>query len=144
LRCEFLQFRFGGQRAEPEQVSRLFKGRVDGEFVDVDAAIGENSGLAVDPANTRVGGDNAFESLSSYCSRHMFSMLPVLECCRVQRRNETVNQDDPQHPEDAFQKLQSEMESKILYSAAIPSLSLRRSSGWDTRLRLGLLGKRNS
>src|SRR5580658_7901882 len=61
----------------PQQVGGLFIGGAFRKLMDIDAAIGENSGLAVNPANTRVGSDNAFESLSSYSSRHSFQMLPI-------------------------------------------------------------------
>jgi hypothetical protein len=45
--------------------------------MDIDAAIGENAGIAIDPANARVGGNNAFQSLSSYSGRHSVWVLPV-------------------------------------------------------------------
>ena len=40
-----------GKLAEPQQVAGFFEVRVVGEFVDVDAAIGENAPIAVDVAN---------------------------------------------------------------------------------------------
>ncbi len=45
------QFRGVGQFAEPEEVGALFEGGALGELVDVDAAIGEDAGVAVDPAD---------------------------------------------------------------------------------------------
>jgi len=45
---------------KPEQVAGLFKSGMLGEFVNVDAAIGENAAFAIDIADARVGGDNAF------------------------------------------------------------------------------------
>ena len=41
----------GGELAEPEEVGGLFEGGALGELVDVDAAIGEDAGVAVDPAD---------------------------------------------------------------------------------------------
>jgi hypothetical protein len=38
--------------------------------VDIDSAIGEHARLPVNPANTGVCGDNSFQALSSYGSRH--------------------------------------------------------------------------
>jgi hypothetical protein len=42
-----------------------------GELVDVDAAVGENAGVAVDPADGGGGGDDAFRPLTDcelFCS----------------------------------------------------------------------------
>jgi hypothetical protein len=41
-----------------------------GQLVDIDPAIGEYPRLPVYPANTGVCGDNSFQALSSYGSRH--------------------------------------------------------------------------
>ena len=57
------EFGLGGEGAEPEQVGGLLKGGVGRELVDVDAAVGEHAGFAVDPADAGVCRDNSFESL---------------------------------------------------------------------------------
>jgi hypothetical protein len=45
--------------AEPEEVGCFFEGRALGKLVDVDTAVGENAGVAVDKADGRAGGDDA-------------------------------------------------------------------------------------
>ena len=52
-----------GKLPEPEQVAGLFEIGVVGEFVDVDAAIRENSPFAIDVADLGVGSNNSFQSL---------------------------------------------------------------------------------
>jgi len=48
--------------SEPEEVGGLFEGGTLREFVDVDAAIGEDAGVTVDPADRGAGGDDAFQA----------------------------------------------------------------------------------
>ena len=52
-----------GEAAVPEEVGGFFEAALRGEFVDVDAAIGEDAGVAVDVADGGGGGDNAFKAL---------------------------------------------------------------------------------
>ena len=63
LRVKSASSRGVGQLAEPEEVGCLFKSGALGELVNVDAAVGEDPRVAVDPADRRVGGDDAFQSL---------------------------------------------------------------------------------
>ncbi len=49
--------------AKPEQVAGLFEVGMVGEFVDVDAAIGENAAFSVDVANLGIGSNDSLESL---------------------------------------------------------------------------------
>ena len=51
-----------GEFAEPEEIGGLLEGGALGEFVDVDAAVGEDAGVAVDPADRGAGGDDAFQA----------------------------------------------------------------------------------
>ena len=51
-----------GEFAEPEEVGGLLECGTFREFVDVDAAIGEDAGVAVDPADRRGCGDDAFQA----------------------------------------------------------------------------------
>jgi len=38
--------------------------------MNVDATVGKNARIAIDPANAGVGGDNSFQAFSCYSSRH--------------------------------------------------------------------------
>ncbi len=51
---EVLELGGCGQGTEPEQVGGLLKGRLLGQLVDVDAAVGEHTSFAVDPADAGV------------------------------------------------------------------------------------------
>ena len=64
-----------GEFAEPEEVGGLFEGGALGELVDVDAAVGENAGVAVDPADGGAGGDDAFQAFRCDSSGHRW-LLP--------------------------------------------------------------------
>ncbi len=64
-----------GELAEPEEVGGLLEGGALGEFVDVDAAIGENAGVAVDPADGGAGGDDAFQAFRCDSGGHK-TLLP--------------------------------------------------------------------
>ncbi len=70
LRGELAQGELIGQHAVPEQVGGFLEGGVLGELVDVDAAIGEDPRISVDPADTGVRGNNSLKTLSSDSSRH--------------------------------------------------------------------------
>ena len=59
-----------GELAEPEEIGGLLEGGALSEFVDVDAAIGEDAGVAVDPADGRRGGDDAFQAFRCDSGRH--------------------------------------------------------------------------
>ena len=63
LHIELLQFGAVGQLPEPEQVADFFKVGMIGEFVDVDAAIGKNTLVAVDVTDAGISGNYTFESL---------------------------------------------------------------------------------
>jgi hypothetical protein len=54
-----------GKLPEPEQVTGLFEIGVVRELVNVDAAIRENSPIAIDITDFGVGSDDSFESLRS-------------------------------------------------------------------------------
>ena len=70
MRGELGEFGGVGQLAEPEQVGGLFEGGALGELVDVDAAVGEDAGVSVDPADGGVGGDDAFQAFRCDSSGH--------------------------------------------------------------------------
>jgi hypothetical protein len=59
-----------GELAEPEEVGGLLEGGALGEFVDVDSAIGEDAGVAIDPADRGAGGDDAFQAFGCNSGRH--------------------------------------------------------------------------
>ncbi len=46
-----LELHLRGQGAEPEEIGGFFKGGFGGELVDIDAAVGEHAGVAVDVAD---------------------------------------------------------------------------------------------
>ena len=70
LRREFAQFEFAGQAAVPQQVGGLFKAGALGEFVDVDAAVGQYARFSINEANSGIGGNNSFKTLTSDSSGH--------------------------------------------------------------------------
>ena len=51
------------QPPEPQQIANFLEGRVVGQFVNVDAAIGEHAGIAIDVANSGIRRGNAFQTL---------------------------------------------------------------------------------
>ena len=67
-----VQFSLRRKLSKPEQVRGLFERRLFGKLVDVDAAVGQHPGVAVNPANTGVGRYYALESLTRYRRRHRF------------------------------------------------------------------------
>ena len=67
---QFAQFAARGQFAKPEQVAGLFEIRMVGEFVNVDAAIGQNAAISVDVANLGSGGNDALKSLGGVSCGH--------------------------------------------------------------------------
>jgi hypothetical protein len=64
--------KFGGGResSEPEEIGSFLEGRELCEFVDIDSAIGENSGVSVDPTDGRRGGNDAFQAFRCDSGRH--------------------------------------------------------------------------
>ena len=66
-----------GQDAVPQQVGGFFEGRVLGQLVNVDAAIGQHARVSVDPADAGVRRDNSFQTLSSDSSRHSLWISPL-------------------------------------------------------------------
>ena len=64
-----------GELAEPEEVGGLLEGGALGELVDVDAAVGEDAGVAVDPADGGAGGDDAFQAFRCDSGGHK-TLLP--------------------------------------------------------------------
>src|SRR5262249_10330159 len=67
---QFAKLLASGQLAEPQQVAGLLEVRVVGELVDVDAAIREHTAIAVDEADSGVGGNNALKTLGSMSCGH--------------------------------------------------------------------------
>ena len=63
LAAEFLQLIRCRQPAIPQQVAGLFKVGMVGEFVNVDAAIGEDPLVSVDEADAGICGDYSFQAL---------------------------------------------------------------------------------
>ena len=61
--AKFLQFSLRGQLAIPQQVAGLFKVGVVGQFVNVDAAVGEDALISVDVADAGIGSDDSFQAL---------------------------------------------------------------------------------
>ena len=60
-RSSFSSFRVG-QLAVPQQVAGFFEGGMVGEFVNVDAAVGQDALISVDVADAGGGGDNSFQA----------------------------------------------------------------------------------
>ena len=60
--AQFVQFAGVGKLAEPEQVAGLFKSGMIGEFVNVDAAVGENALVPIDVADAGICGDDALKT----------------------------------------------------------------------------------
>ena len=79
----------GGQLAVPEEIGGLFEGGVLGEFVDVDAAIGEDAGVAVDPADGRGGGDDAFQAF--WCDSSGHGCFSWSDWCNKFNRHQIVH-----------------------------------------------------
>ena len=67
-----------GQLAEPEEIGGLFEGGVGSELVDIDAAVREDTGVAVDPADGRRGGDNTFQTFGCDCCCHGPDLLRTM------------------------------------------------------------------
>ena len=76
LRLELAQRELVGQDAVPKQISGLLEGRVHGQLVNVDSAIGQHTGFSVDPADAGVRRNNSFQTLSCDSSRHSLRILP--------------------------------------------------------------------
>src|ERR1700688_461761 len=62
---QILQLALIRQAAKPKQVAGLFKIRMIGQFMNIDAAIGKNSTVSIDIANAGVGGDNSFHAFGA-------------------------------------------------------------------------------
>src|ERR1700688_145103 len=62
---QILQLALIGQAAKPKQVAGLFKIRMIGQFMNIDAAIGKNSTVSIDIANAGIGGDNSFHAFGA-------------------------------------------------------------------------------
>ena len=69
------EFVVTGKVAEPQQVGSFLEGGLIGELVDIDAAVGQHTGIAVDPANAGVGCHYPFETFG-HCRR--CHLLPFL------------------------------------------------------------------
>ncbi len=75
---QFFVFVSGGEFAIPEQVAGFFKSGVVGEFVNVDAAVGQDPQIAVYVANLGCGGDHALQPFGSvHCGHGHFSSLKL-------------------------------------------------------------------
>ncbi len=59
---QVVKFGPGGQFAQPQQITRLFKRGMISQFVNVDAPIGKNSFFAVNVTNAGIGCDDAFKT----------------------------------------------------------------------------------
>jgi hypothetical protein len=81
LRLELAQGELVGQNAVPEQVGGLLEGRVLGQLVDVDSAVGQHARFSVDPADAGVCRDNSFQTLPSDSSRHSLRISPCDDFC---------------------------------------------------------------
>ena len=60
---QLLQLGAGRQMSKPKQVATLFKVRVVGQFVNIDAAVGKHSLVAIDVADAGIDGGYAFQAL---------------------------------------------------------------------------------
>ena len=65
VELQLLQLGAIGQPPKPQQVADFFEGRVVGQLVDVDAAIGEHALIAIDVADAGICGGNAFQPLGA-------------------------------------------------------------------------------
>src|ERR1022692_883317 len=65
-----LQFATIRQTPEPQQIAGLFKSGMVSQFVNVNAAIGKNTAIAIDITNAGVGGNNAFQSFGGRSAGH--------------------------------------------------------------------------
>jgi hypothetical protein len=70
LRLKLAQFELAGENAVPQQVCGLLEGGVHGQLVNVDAPIGQDASISVDPADPGVGCNNPLQTLSSDSGRH--------------------------------------------------------------------------
>src|SRR5215469_18311252 len=82
---QLAQFLPSWKLAEPQQIARLLEIGVVGQFMDVNAAIGEHATVAVDVADLRIRGNDALEPLRSMsCSHAGHSRLAGMDfCCRA-------------------------------------------------------------
>ena len=69
---ELLEFGAGGKASEPEEVAALLEVGVGGQLMDVDAAIGEYSLVAIDVANARISCGDAFQAFRRIGNGHAF------------------------------------------------------------------------
>src|SRR5579862_813516 len=67
---ELAKFNTSGQFAEPQQVTRFLEIRLMSEFVDINAAIGEDAAISVDVTNLGGGGDYALKSFGGIVCGH--------------------------------------------------------------------------
>jgi hypothetical protein len=73
---ELCEFGGVGELTEPEEIGTFLEGGTLREFVDVDAAIREDAGVAVDPADGGAGGDDAFQAFRCDSGGHKI-LLPT-------------------------------------------------------------------
>jgi len=66
-----------GELSVPQQIRGFLEGGVIRQFVNIDAAIREHSGIAVDPADPRIRGYNPFKTLHHCCRRHVLLSLSI-------------------------------------------------------------------
>jgi len=110
-----------GKNAVPEQVGAFLEGRLLGQFVDVDAAIREHTGISIDPADGGVGSDDSFQTFSRNSSRHRLLELPLYDDL-----DELVQCGAEKRP---LNKGWRPIRSKDVYNAAIRRLSRRVDAG---------------
>ena len=82
---QLAQFAARGQLSKPQQVASLFEIRLVGQFVNVDAAIGQNAAISVDVADLGSGGNDALKSLGGMSRGHaghgsLASIRRILRC----------------------------------------------------------------
>ena len=63
MRCASLGARRGWQVAKPQEVAGFFESGVVGQFVNIDATIGQNALIAIDVADAGGGCDYSLQSL---------------------------------------------------------------------------------
>ncbi len=68
--AQLLQLIAAGQTAKPQQVAGLLKSGVVGQFVNVDATVGQNAPLPIDVANAGGGSDHSLQPLRGVCGSH--------------------------------------------------------------------------
>src|SRR5579864_6236032 len=71
------QFATLGQLAEPEQVADFFKCRVVGELVNIDAAVGEDTAIAVDITDARGARGYSGEALRGLAGGQAGHVVPL-------------------------------------------------------------------